>query len=42
VYVNNVRIADVDAQPSAADFLHGQWAVLRRGKRTLAGVRRPA
>lgn len=40
VYVNNVRLTDVEATPSATDFLHGRWAVLRRGKRTVAGVAR--
>ena len=36
--VNNVRVADESAQLSDADLLHGRWAVLRRGKRTLAVV----
>jgi tyrosyl-tRNA synthetase len=39
-YVNNVRITDGDAGPDPADFLHGRWLVLRRGKRSVAGVRR--
>jgi tyrosyl-tRNA synthetase len=38
-YVNNVRITDPDAVPDTADLLPGGWLVLRRGKRTLAGVR---
>ncbi|RZQ62912.1 tyrosine--tRNA ligase [Amycolatopsis suaedae] len=38
-YVNNTKIADEDWRPSAADALHGRWLVVRRGKRTLAGVR---
>ena len=36
--VNNVRVAGEDATLAAADLLHGRWAVLRRGKRTLAVV----
>ncbi|MGN8246463.1 tyrosine--tRNA ligase [Cellulomonas soli] len=36
--VNNVRVATEDAVLEAADLLHGRWAVLRRGKRTLAVV----
>ncbi|KSW28327.1 tyrosine--tRNA ligase [Cellulomonas sp. B6] len=36
--VNNVRVAGDDATLSADDLLHGRWAVLRRGKRTLAVV----
>jgi tyrosyl-tRNA synthetase len=38
-YVNNVRITDPEAVPEIADLLPGGWLVLRRGKRTLAGVR---
>jgi tyrosyl-tRNA synthetase len=34
--VNNVKVTDADAVLSAEDLLHGRWAVLRRGKRTLA------
>ncbi|MFG3599425.1 tyrosine--tRNA ligase [Micromonospora chersina] len=37
-YVNNVRIADVDATVSPTDLLHGRYLVLRRGKRNFAGV----
>jgi tyrosyl-tRNA synthetase len=40
VYANNVRIDSEDWAPAASDFLHGQWLVLRRGKRNVAGVRR--
>ncbi len=37
-YVNNERVTDVD-QPVPADrLLHGRWLVLRKGKRTIAGV----
>ena len=42
VYVNNVRIENDEWIPQAADFLHDQWLVLRRGKRNIAGVRRTA
>ena len=34
--VNNVKVADEDAVLAQEDLLHGRWAVLRRGKRTLA------
>ena len=39
-YVNNLRLADPDAVLQVGDFLHGRWAVLRRGKRAVAGVER--
>lgn len=38
VSVNNVRIDREDWAPQPSDFLHGKWLVLRRGKRTIAGV----
>lgn len=37
-YVNNNRVTDVDATVSAQDLLHGRYLVLRRGKRSFAGV----
>ena len=40
VSVNNSRLADADAVPTGADFLHHRWLVLRRGRRTFAGVAR--
>jgi tyrosyl-tRNA synthetase len=40
VYVNNSKIEDEEWAPQASDFLHGQWLVLRRGKRNIAGVER--
>lgn len=40
VSVNNRRIENEDWSPQAADFLHGNWLVLRRGKRNVAGVER--
>ncbi|WP_037370307.1 tyrosine--tRNA ligase [Amycolatopsis orientalis] len=38
-YVNNVKIADEEWKPAASDALHGRWLVVRKGKRTVAGVR---
>ncbi|MGK8524769.1 tyrosine--tRNA ligase [Nocardia asteroides] len=38
--VNNVKIADLEWTPAEADYLHGRWLVLRRGKKSLAGVLR--
>ena len=38
VYVNNVAVAAEDQALSADDLLHGRYAVLRRGKKTLAGI----
>ena len=40
VYVNNARIDSDEWVPQPADFLHGTWLVLRRGKRNIAGVQR--
>ncbi|WP_040807744.1 tyrosine--tRNA ligase, partial [Nocardia concava] len=40
--VNNVKVSEVEWTPSEDDFLHGQWLVLRRGKKNFAGVRRAA
>jgi tyrosyl-tRNA synthetase len=41
VSVNNRRLDDEDAALGESDLLHGRFAVLRRGKRTLAAVVRP-
>jgi len=41
VYLNNQRLSDVEQVPAPAQFLHGRWAVLRRGRRSIAGVERP-
>jgi tyrosyl-tRNA synthetase len=38
VYVNNERLVDADAQVEVGRLLHGRWLVLRRGRRTVAGV----
>lgn len=36
--VNNVKVPDDAAVLTESDLLHGRWALLRRGKRTLAVV----
>jgi tyrosyl-tRNA synthetase len=41
-YLNNERVTDADAVPDASAWLPGGWLVLRRGKRSIAGVRRTA
>ncbi|MGH3950269.1 MAG: tyrosine--tRNA ligase [Pseudonocardiaceae bacterium] len=38
-YVNNAKITDEAWQPGAEDVLHGRWLVVRKGKRSTAGVR---
>jgi tyrosyl-tRNA synthetase len=37
-YLNNRKVTEPDARPGQADLLHGRFLVLRRGKRTVAGV----
>jgi len=37
-YLNNERVEDPDFVPTGADLVGGSWLVLRRGKKTLAGV----
>jgi tyrosyl-tRNA synthetase len=37
-YLNNSRVRDAEAVPTVAELLHGRWLVLRRGKRSVAGV----
>ena len=37
-YVNNERVTDVEAVVDPATLLYGRWLVLRRGRRTFAGV----
>lgn len=39
VYVNNAQVGDEGAELETGDLLHGRFAVLRRGKKTLAGIR---
>jgi tyrosyl-tRNA synthetase len=36
--VNNAKVTDADSSVDPADLLHGRWAVLRRGRKTLAAV----
>jgi tyrosyl-tRNA synthetase len=38
-YLNNRRVQSPDERPGPGDLLHGRYLVLRRGKRTVAGVR---
>jgi tyrosyl-tRNA synthetase len=38
-YLSNERVTDVDAVPVAEDLLHGEYLVLRRGRRTVGAVR---
>jgi tyrosyl-tRNA synthetase len=38
-YLNNRKVTDPDARPGQADLLHGRFLVLRRGRRTVGGVR---
>ena len=37
-YLNNVRVEDPDHRPTADDLVAGSWLVLRRGKKSFAGV----
>ena len=37
-YLNNERVTDAEAVPPSSALLHGRFLVLRRGKRTFAGV----
>jgi tyrosyl-tRNA synthetase len=37
-YLNNERVADIDRTVTAEDLLDGRWLVLRRGRRSMAGV----
>jgi tyrosyl-tRNA synthetase len=38
-YLNNVKVTAEDAAPALpADLLHGRYLILRRGKRTVAGI----
>ena len=38
-YLNNVRVTEAEFAPTTADLLGGQWLVLRRGKRSVGGIR---
>ncbi len=37
-YVNNRKVTDAEGLLNQDDLLHGRWAVVRRGKRSVAGV----
>ncbi|SDK51875.1 tyrosyl-tRNA synthetase [Glycomyces sambucus] len=37
-YLNNVRVSDSEAVINRSDLLHGKYGVIRRGKKTVAGV----
>jgi tyrosyl-tRNA synthetase len=37
-YLNNRKVADADAVPTADDLLYGRFLILRRGKRTVGAV----
>ncbi|GAA1673773.1 tyrosine--tRNA ligase [Glycomyces endophyticus] len=37
-YLNNVRVSDSEAVIDPSDLLHGKYGVIRRGKKTVAGV----
>jgi len=41
-YLNNERVTDAEAVPGDDAWLAGGWLVLRRGKRSVAGVQRTA
>jgi tyrosyl-tRNA synthetase len=38
-YLNNERVSDPEHRPEDADVVAGEWLVLRRGKKSFAGVR---
>jgi tyrosyl-tRNA synthetase len=40
-YLNNEKVTAEDAAPTDADLLHGEYLVVRRGKRTVGAVRLP-
>jgi len=37
-YLNNEKLTDPAYRPNRSELLHGRWLVLRRGKRTIAGI----
>ena len=39
-YLNNAKVADESAVPTDADWLHGRFLVLRRGKRAVVVIER--
>lgn len=38
-YVNNAKVTDPEWTPADEDLIHGQWLVIRRGKKSFAGAR---
>jgi tyrosyl-tRNA synthetase len=38
-YLNNERVSDPEQRPTDSDVVAGEWLVLRRGKKSFAGVR---
>lgn len=36
--LNNAKVIDPAYRPQRSELLHGRWLVLRRGKRTIAGI----
>jgi tyrosyl-tRNA synthetase len=38
-YLNNEKVTAEDAAPADTDLLHGEYLVLRRGRRTVGAVR---
>jgi len=39
-YLNNQRVTDPEMAPAEGELLHGRWLVLRRGKRSLAAIKK--
>ena len=37
-YVNNIRVTSEGWTPQLSDLIHGEWLVMRRGKRSVAGI----
>ena len=40
IYVNNERVESEEWTPSSDELLHGEWLVLRRGKKSFAGAKK--
>ena len=38
-YLNNQRVSDAGLRPTRKDLVHDRWLVLRRGKKTVGGIR---
>jgi tyrosyl-tRNA synthetase len=37
-YLNNERVTDPEHRPDQSDLIGGAWLVLRRGKKSFAGI----